>query len=95
MKLKKEEIKHIAELSRLELSEEEKNKFGGQLSSILDYVKTLDEADTRGVLPTAFVGNLSDVWRSDDVKPWPQDENDLALSQSETEDGLVKVKRVL
>ncbi len=95
MKLKAEEIKHIAELSRLELSAAEEEKFGGQLSSILDYVKTLEEVDTRNVPPTAFVGNLSDVWRADKAKSWPQDENDLALSQGEMEDGLVKVKRVL
>jgi aspartyl-tRNA(Asn)/glutamyl-tRNA(Gln) amidotransferase subunit C len=95
MKLSNKEIKHIAELSRLELSAAEEEKFGGQLSSILDYVETLSEADTSGVLPTAFVGGLNNIWRQDEIKPWPLDEIELALEMGETEDGLVKVKRVL
>jgi len=95
MKLDQKEIKYIAELSRLELSETEEKKFTMQLASILDYVKMLDEVKVDKVDPTAFVGNLSDVWRSDEIKPWNQEEIEKALNQGELEDGFVKVKRVL
>ena len=61
MSISKEEIDNIAELSRLELSAEEKEKFGEQLGSILDYVEQLSEVDTTDVEPTAQVSGLIDV----------------------------------
>ncbi len=95
MPIAREEIKHIAELSRLELSEEEIKKFGVQLDSILKYVGQLDEVDTRKVEPTAQVSGLSDVWRADEVQGWDKAEVEAALNQNEREGGQIKVKRVL
>jgi len=65
MKITKEQIQHIAVLSRLNLSEEEKDLFGFQLSSILDYVDQLNELDTRETEPTSHVLSLSNVMRDD------------------------------
>lgn len=95
MPIAREEIKHIAELSRLELSEEEMTKFGGQLDSILKYVGQLDEVDTKKVEPTAQVSGLSDVWRADNVQEWDKAEVEAALNQNEREGGQIRVKRVL
>ena len=95
MSITREEIKHIAELSRLELTEQEIIKFGGQLDSILKYVGQLNEVDTKRVEPTAQVSGLSDIWRADDVHEWNQNEVESALNQGEREGGQVKVKRVL
>lgn len=95
MKLKKEEIEHIAELSRLDLSKEEVKKYQGELSSILDYIEMLKEVDTKGVEITASVSGLKDVLRGDKIEEWQKDEVDLAFLQSEKEDGNVKVKKVL
>lgn len=95
MQLTKEEIKHIAELSRLDLSAAELEKYRNQLASILDYVALLDEVQVSDVAPTAQVSGLMDVFREDLVKPWREDEAEAALSQSERENGNVKVKRVL
>lgn len=95
MSINREEIEHIAELSRLNLSEEEKEKFGTQLDSILDYVSHLNEVDTKNIEPTAQVSGLVDVWRADEVKEWDRDEVVAALKQGELEGGQIKVKRVL
>ena len=95
MPITREEIKHIAELSRLELSEEEIKRFSGQLDSILSYISQLNEVDTAKVEPTAQVSGLSDIWRADDVHEWNECEVEAALSQGEREAGQVKVKRVL
>ena len=65
MKITKEQIQHIAVLSRLNLSEEEKDLYGSQLSSILDYVDQLNELDTRETEPTSHVLSLSNVMRDD------------------------------
>ena len=95
MAITREEIIHIAELSRLELSEDEIKKFSGQLDSILKYIGQLNEVDTKNVEPTAQVSGLADVWRSDAVKEWDRSEVVEALSQGELEGGQIKVKRVL
>ena len=65
MKISKEEIEHIAVLARLSLSGEEKELFGSQLSSILDYMEKLNELDTKGIEPTSHVLSLSNVMRDD------------------------------
>jgi aspartyl-tRNA(Asn)/glutamyl-tRNA(Gln) amidotransferase subunit C len=95
MNITKEEIQHIAELSRLDLSVEEVEKYRTQLSSILDYVKMLDEVKTDNVELTAQVSGLMDVFREDEVKEWDKQETEAALNLGERENGSLKVKRVL
>jgi len=63
--LSKEEIEHIAMLARLSLSEEEKELFGAQLRSILDYMEKLNELDTEHIEPTSHVLSISNVMRED------------------------------
>ena len=50
MSLTKQEVEHIAKLARLELTDEQKELYCGQLSKILDYVAKLNELDTKDVL---------------------------------------------
>ncbi len=95
MKLSKDDILHIAELSRLALSAEEIKKYQAELGSILDYVNMLNEVDTKKVEATAQVSGLMDVFREDEVRPWNNEEIDIALSQGDREGGNLKVKRVL
>jgi aspartyl-tRNA(Asn)/glutamyl-tRNA(Gln) amidotransferase subunit C len=77
VKISKEESEHIATLARLSLSEEEKELFGSQLSSILDYMEKLDELDTKDIEPTSHVLSLNNVMR-DDI-PWPSIPKEDAL----------------
>jgi len=96
MQLSKEQIQHIANLARLELSEEELEKYGGQLSAVLGYIEQLQEVDTEGIEPTAQVTGLTNSWREDEVRVWDETERESALRLApEFEDGQVKVKRVL
>lgn len=95
MPINKEDIKHIAELSRLKLSEEEISKLGNELGAILNYIEKLNEVDTKNIEPTAQVSGLSDVWREDKAYDWDKEEVIAALSHSEIENGQVKVKRIL
>ncbi len=66
-KLSKDEVRHIAKLARLSLSEAEVEKFTTELTSILEYVEKLQEVDTEGVEATAQVTGLRNVFRDDDV----------------------------
>jgi len=69
MKISKQEVKHIAMLSRLDLDEKEIAVYQDQLSRILDYVEKLNEIDTSHVEPVSHVIELNNVMRQDIVKP--------------------------
>lgn len=66
MNLSREEVNHIADLARLELSEEEKIRYQEQLSVILDHAAHLQELDTSLITPTSSVLPARSVLRSDD-----------------------------
>ena len=96
MKLNKKNIQHIANLARLELTEDELKIYGNQLSDVLSYIDQLQEVSVKGVEPTAQVTGLQNVFREDEVKKWNEKEREDALNQApEIEDRQVKVKRVL
>jgi aspartyl-tRNA(Asn)/glutamyl-tRNA(Gln) amidotransferase subunit C len=65
----REDVEHVAELARLELTPAEKEQFIAQLNSILTYIEKLNELDTRDVEPTSHVLPISNVFRDDEVQP--------------------------
>jgi len=85
MKISREEIEHIAILARLSLSEEEKELFGSQLSSILGYMEKLNELDTRDIEPTSHVLSLHNVMREDTLTSSISREDALMNAPSRTE----------
>jgi aspartyl-tRNA(Asn)/glutamyl-tRNA(Gln) amidotransferase subunit C len=92
--LKKEEIDHIARLGRLELTEDEKTVYSGQLSRILEHIQRLNELKAEGVEPTAHVLPLTNRWREDEVRP------SLPVSETlrnapETEKNFFRVPKIL
>jgi aspartyl-tRNA(Asn)/glutamyl-tRNA(Gln) amidotransferase subunit C len=96
MQLSKQEIKHVAKLARLELTKEEMDRYGEQLSSVLSYIDQLKEVDTAAVEPTAQVTGLENSWREDGVRDWPESERRAAIFLApDSENGQIKVRRVL
>jgi aspartyl-tRNA(Asn)/glutamyl-tRNA(Gln) amidotransferase subunit C len=94
--LTKDDVKKVAQLARLELTEEELEIMPGQLSKVLDYIDQLKEVDTEGVIPTAQVTGLSDVWREDEIDEWPKSEVEAALNAApEVYGRQIKVKKIL
>jgi aspartyl-tRNA(Asn)/glutamyl-tRNA(Gln) amidotransferase subunit C len=69
MKLTLEQVEHIAELARLELTAEEKERYRQQLSAILEYAARLQSLDTSGILPTSSVLPPRSVLRADEPRP--------------------------
>ncbi|NWF51782.1 MAG: Asp-tRNA(Asn)/Glu-tRNA(Gln) amidotransferase subunit GatC [Nitrospirae bacterium] len=94
MKISREEIEHIALLSRLYLSEEEKELYGSQLSRILDYMEKLNELDTKDVEPTSHVLPLCNVMRDDILRPSIPKENALANAPDHT-DKFYRVPKII
>lgn len=68
MPVSREEVQHVAQLARLDFSEEEEARMADELSQILEYVDKLDELDTSGVAPMSHVLDVSNVFRPDEVK---------------------------
>ena len=68
MDLSAEDIKHIAKLSRLELQDDEVEKYRSHLTSILGYVDKLAEVDTTGVPEMVVVTASNNVWRADEAQ---------------------------
>ncbi|MBA7656532.1 Glutamyl-tRNA(Gln) amidotransferase subunit C [subsurface metagenome] len=67
-KIDQAQVRKVAKLSRLELTEAEVEEFTGQLSAILDYVEKMNELDTDNVEPLAHCLPISNVFRKDCVK---------------------------
>ncbi len=63
-----DDVRNVAHLARLQLSDEEVERFTQQLGDILTYVEQLDEVDTEGVEPMAHAIELSNVLRSDEPR---------------------------
>jgi len=94
--LTREEILNIASLARVGLSEKEIEKYGHDLSEILDYFKKLDELDVSDVEPIGHITGMQNVFRADKS----EDFGDLGKKSimeiaPETKDGYFKVKSVL
>lgn len=68
MALTKQEIKKIAQLARLELTPEEESRYAEEISAVLDYMKILNEVDTKNIEPTAQVTGLKNIVRPDEAK---------------------------
>lgn len=92
--LTKEQVEHVALLARLELSDEEKEKYATQLSAILEYAEALNKVDTENVPPTAHVLPLKNVFREDRVCDHLANEKALA-NAPDREGNYFRVPRIL
>ena len=94
MKLSYEQVKHIAWLARLGLSEAETEKFSLQLSDILENFEMLSKVDTTNVPPATQSTPLQNAFREDDVaKSYPQSE--VLANAPEEEKKCFKVQAIL
>lgn len=67
MPVSREEVRHVAQLARLDFSEEDEARMADELSQILEYVDKLNELDTSGVTPMSHVLDVTNVFRPDEV----------------------------
>ena len=96
MTITKKDVEYVARLARLELSAEEKEKFAGQLESILSYIDKLNTIDTKNIKPTSHAISLNNVWREDELKPCPEKTREMMLENApEREGDFFKVKKVI
>ena len=88
------QVRKVANLARLSLTEEEEQQFTTQLSGILGYVQQLDELDTKNVPPTTRAIEVSNITRPDRLEPFA-DREALLNSAPEREEDFFKVPKIL
>ncbi len=94
MTISRKEVETIAKLAKLTLTDEEKDMFREQLSSVLDYAEMLQQLDTTDIPPTTSALPLNNVMRSDTRRPSLK--NEAALYNAPNADKRsFKVKAVL
>lgn len=94
-KLDPEEVKHIADLARIELTEEENTKYAKDLSQILSYIGQLNEVDTDNIPATNQVAGLSNIVREDVVEDCNEEtRKNIIASAPLREENYFKVKAV-
>lgn len=94
MSVSRDDVRHVAQLARLDFSEEEEAQMADELSQILGYVEKLDELDTSGVPPMSHVLDVTNVFREDEVEE-RIDQGQALESASETDDEHFLVPQVI
>lgn len=94
-KLSREDILKLARLSRLQLTDEEIERYTDEIGAILTYVEQLKKIDLADIEPTHQVTGLTNVMRPDVDSGYGVDAADLLKNAPATEDGHIKVKRML
>lgn len=94
--LTKEDILHLAKLSKLQLTDKEIEKYLGQLEETIEYVKNLNELKTDKIEPTSQTTNLTNVGFEDGTKSSRLLSQEVATSNSKNKkNGQFVVKRIM
>lgn len=90
-----DDVQHLAQLSSLQLTDNEVSALQIDLENIVGYIQQLDELDTTGVEPTYQVTDLENVWRDDVVDNYGISKKALLALAPATEAEQIKVPKVL
>lgn len=92
--ISQKDVEYVAKLARLSITDQEKEKYQGQIERILEYVSQLKAKNTDGVIPTAHPFDVSNVWREDEAKPFANIPG-IFKNAPATEETFYKVKKVI
>ena len=89
-----DEVKHVANLARLAITEEEVEKLTNDLDAIISFAEELNELDTENVEPTSHVLDMKNIFREDVSKPGlPVEE--VLKNAPDHENGQIKVPAII
>ncbi|MED3552861.1 Asp-tRNA(Asn)/Glu-tRNA(Gln) amidotransferase subunit GatC [Cytobacillus praedii] len=89
-----DQVKHVANLARLAITEEETEKFTNQLDAIISFAEQLNEINTDGVEPTSHVLDMKNVMR-EDIPQEGLPQSEVLKNAPEHQDGQVKVPSIM
>lgn len=93
--ISRDDVQHLAQLSSLQLTDDEIDSLRVDIAGILSYVQQLSELDTTGVEPTYQVTDLENVWRSDEIINYGVSREQLLALAPDQANHSVKVPKVL
>lgn len=93
-RISKDEVAHVARLARLSLTDDELDRFTGQLGAVLEHARDVESLDTAGVPPTAHPLPIRNVFRDDDLEP-ALDREEVLSQAPAVEDHKFRVPRIL
>ncbi len=94
-KLTQEQLEYIATLARIEISKENSERIAEDVDSILGFVEHIQATNTDNVEAVSQVTGLQDIWREDIVQDCDISRDELLANAPSTQDGYIKVKKVL
>lgn len=94
MKITPELIKYLESLARIELTESEEEKVGGELQELLSYIDTLGELDTNGVEAMSHCFPVTNVFREDEVEVH-MTPDEVVANAPESQDGAFVVPKTV
>lgn len=94
-KITTDDVKYVARLSKIAITEDEAAKFTKELDAILGYVQQLDAVDTTGLQPTYQVTGLTNVTHEDVLIDYGVAQEDLLKNAPRSRDGYIEVPKVL
>ena len=94
-KLTRDDVLKLARLARLDLSDDEIERYRDELSDILQYVEQLQSVDYKGLKPTNQVTGLTNVMRDDEIRDYGYQASDLLRDVPAVKNNQIKVKRTL
>lgn len=94
MSISREEVEHVARLARLELTDEEVERFVDQLSAVLERARRIQSLDLDDVPPTSHPVAIQNVMRADEVVE-PLSPNDILANAPDRDGPLFRVPRIL
>lgn len=93
-KIKTDQVKYVADLARIRLSEDEVRLFSKQLNKILEYIDKLNQLDTKAVEPMSHTLNITNVSREDKIKK-SLDTKDVLANAPSAKNGFFQVPKVI
>ncbi len=94
MKITKDEVLNVAALARLELPDDVIDQFAGQITTILEYVNTLNQVDTQGIKPTSHATLRINAFR-EDIKQTSLKQDTALANAPAQEEGCFIVPKIL
>lgn len=93
-RISKEQVYHVANLARLEINDQEAEKFTKQLDDIINLAELLNEVDTSTIKPTSHVLNIQNVMREDVAEAGlPREE--VLKNAPDHKDGQIRVPSII
>jgi len=93
-RISKEQVYHVANLARLEINDQETEKFTKQLDDIINLAELLNEVDTSNIKPTSHVLNIQNVMREDVAEEGlPREE--VLKNAPDHKDGQIRVPSIM